>query len=219
MGDATGTWKMEGCDLQKPTRGLPWTGRKSHLHFPPASAKKDDKKTHGEDRFDAASRNRPFWRGSRVVLVGKSLIRTKIHSARASPSSRGAGCWTHGGLHLIARKGQTAQEPAVNQTGSRDAQTIAETDRQFLWALGRCGCGRRERESLLVLPSSRLSRPRPPRRSRSQRCRGWRPGWSIATAAADIARDASVDWMSSRCTSICSAVSARLASWEHGTWN
>lgn len=63
MRNATGTLKMEGCDLHKRTRGLPWTGREFHLHRPTSVSqpeRKDDEKTHGEDRFDAASRNRPF---------------------------------------------------------------------------------------------------------------------------------------------------------------
>lgn len=37
---------------------------------------------------------------------------------------------------------------------------------------------------------------------------------TFTTAAVGNAHDAAVDWMSSRRTSICSAVSARLASWN-----
>lgn len=43
---------------------------------------------------------------------------------------------------------------------------------------------------------------------------------TFTTAAAEGAHNVSVDWMSSRRTSICSAVSARLAPWKwdiHGT--
>lgn len=43
---------------------------------------------------------------------------------------------------------------------------------------------------------------------------------TFTTAAVGNAHDAAVDWMSSRRTSICSAVSARLASWKTGhPWN
>lgn len=75
MRNATGTLKMGGVTCTSGQGGLPWTGREFHLHRPTSVSqpeRKDDEKTHGEDRFDAASRNRPFGRGSRVVLAERA---------------------------------------------------------------------------------------------------------------------------------------------------
>lgn len=71
---------------------------------------------------------------------------------------------------------RTSGEP-VQITRRRNDRGNRSPDSVGSW---RCGCGRRKRKPSLVLPSSRLSRPR---RRRSQRRREWQPGRPVAVTS------------------------------------